>query len=88
MVEGSKPGSEGNGDNAHVAMVTFVSCSRTGCQIVEWKAAAEAKKSSPTSLLATQDPLIIKRMRWAQVSKPTTLTLIVTKTGGVWKSKR
>lgn len=45
MVEGVEAGSEGSGDNAQVEMVIFVGCSGTGCQVVEWKAPMEAKKS-------------------------------------------
>jgi hypothetical protein len=36
-------GSEGRGDNTHMAMASFISCSRTRCQVVEGRAAAEAK---------------------------------------------
>lgn len=45
VVGGTETGSEDSGNNAHVAMVTSVSCSRRGCQVVEWKAAVEAKTS-------------------------------------------
>lgn len=52
--------SEGHGDNVHMAMITFVSCSRTGRQVVEWKAAAEAKKSF-THFIISHSGFLYKR---------------------------